>query len=250
VSVRTAMILAAGFGTRLRPLTGTVPKALVPVAGRPMIEYAIVALARAGVERIVVNLHHLGERIPAALGDGRRFGVSIAYSSEETILETGGGIARARPLLGDGDFFVANCDALCDADLGALARRHVESGALATLLLREDPDAARYGLVETDDAGRIARFLGRLAPGIDASALRPRMFCGLHVLSPRVFGWMPAAGAFSITRDVYAPAVEGGAALVGLDHPGYWRDLGSAASIALAERDLADGRFVPSHPSC
>jgi NDP-sugar pyrophosphorylase family protein len=124
----------------------------------------------------------------------------------------------------------------------------MESGALATLLLREDPDAARYGLVERDDAGRIGRFLGRSAPGLDPKALRPRMFCGFHVLSSRIFEWMPAAGAFSITRDVYAPAVEGGATLVGVDHGGYWRDLGNADSIALAERDLVDGRFVPLPP--
>lgn len=248
MSVRTAMILAAGFGTRLRPQTETVPKALVPVGGRPMIEYAIAALVRAGVERIVVNLHHLGERIPAALGDGSRFGVAIAYSREDTILETGGGIARARPLLGEGDFFVANCDSLCDADLAALARLHTESGAIATLLLREDPEAIRYGLVEIDGSGRIGRFLGRAAPGVDPRTLRPRMFCGIHVLSPGIFERMPHADAFSITRDVYAPAVEGGARLFGMTHAGAWRDLGSAAAIELAERDLAAGRFAGLDP--
>lgn len=250
MTVRTAMVLAAGFGTRLRPVTETVPKALVPVGGRPMIEYPIRALAAAGVERVVVNLHHLGDRIPAALGDGRRLGVEILYSPEETILETGGGIARARPLLGDGDAFVVNCDALTDADLATLARRHVESGAAATLLLREDPDAARYGLVETTTDERIGRFLGRLAPDVEPSVLRPRMFCGVQVISPALDEWMPPAASFSITRDVYAPAVADGARLLGVDHRGYWKDLGTPASLAEAERDLASGRFRPREPAC
>lgn len=247
---RAAMVLAAGYGTRLRPITERMPKALVEVGGRPMIAYALEQLAAAGVTRVVVNLHHHGEALRHRLGDGREFGVEIAYSPEDPILETGGGIARARPLLGDGPFFVVNCDAFCDADLDALGRRHAASGVLATLLLREDPEAARYGLVEVDEEDRIARFLGRSAPGAESRGLSPRMFCGVHVISPAIDAWFPSSPAFSITRDVYAPAVAGGAHLEGITHAGYWRDLGTHEALAAAERDLASGVFVPRARAC
>ena len=245
---KVAMIFAAGLGTRLRPITHRVPKALVEVGGRAMIEYPLRALAAAGVERAVVNLHHLGDAIRAALGDGARFGVEIVYSPEDPILDTGGALVKARPLLGDGDFFVWNCDAIVDPNLAGLARRHQESGALATLVLRADPEAARYGLVEIDGDGIIRRFLGRGqgSSSADGNALAPRMFCGVHVISPRAFERMPATGAFSITRDVYAPWTAAGAPLVGVDYAGYWRDLGTPDSLAAADADVAEGRFGPA----
>ncbi len=102
------MILAAGFGTRLQPLTHTVPKALVPVAGRPLIEYGLLFLRSQGITEVVINLHHLGEKIRAALGDGSLYGVRIFYSVEENLLETGGGIKNAQPLLDDDTFVVVN----------------------------------------------------------------------------------------------------------------------------------------------
>ena len=243
---KVAMVFAAGLGTRLRPITNRVPKALVEVGGRPMIEYPLRALAAAGVERIVVNLHHLGDTIRAALGDGARFGVEIIYSPEDPILDTGGALVHARSFLGNADFFVWNCDAIVDPDLAALARRHEASGALATLVLRADPEAARYGIVEIDGDGNVGRFLGHPAPGIDPSVLAPRMFCGVHVISPRAFERMPASGVFSITRDVYAPWTAAGAPLVGVDYDGYWRDLGTPDSLAAADADVAEGRFGPA----
>ncbi len=114
-----AMILAAGFGTRLRPLTNTVPKALVPVAGRPLIEYGLFWLKAQGVEEVVINLHHLGDKIRDTLGDGRMYGLRIVYSPEEPILDTGGGIKKAQPWLDGETFLVLNCDTILDLDLAA-----------------------------------------------------------------------------------------------------------------------------------
>lgn len=240
-----AMILAAGFGTRLRPRTDERPKALIPLGGRPMIEYPLRMLAAGGVRRIVVNLHHLGEQIPPALGDGRRFGVRIEYSREDPILDTGGALVRARPFLGEGPFFLVNCDALLDVDLTALWELHERHDALATLVVRRDPAAARYGPIDLDEEGRIRRFLGK--PETGAGPLERRMFCGVHVLSPGIFERMPEAGAFSITRDVYARAHAAGAPLYGFRYDGTWYDLGTPAAIDAAEWDLAQGNFRPSY---
>jgi NDP-sugar pyrophosphorylase family protein len=240
---RKAMVLAAGLGTRLAPLTDRVPKPLLEVGGRPMIEYPLRMLAVAGVEEVVVNLHHLGERIREALGDGARYGLRIRYSPEDPILETGGAIAHARPLLGDEPFVVANCDALLDPDLEAVWRLHERYGALATLVVRADPQAERYGALDLDSTGIIRRFLGK--PGNVDAPLERRMFCGVHVLSPAIFAHLPAARIFSITRDLYGPLVVSGARLCGYDYRGYWRDLGTPDGLSAARNDLAARIFDP-----
>ena len=117
-----AMILAAGFGTRLRPLTNTIPKALLPIAGRPLIEYGLLFLKAHGIEEVVINLHHLGEKIRATLGDGSIYGLRISYSPEEPILESGGGIKNAQSFLDGEAFVVLNCDTIIDLDLTAATR--------------------------------------------------------------------------------------------------------------------------------
>src|SRR5262245_7817085 len=115
-----AMILAAGFGTRLQPLTNTTPKALVPVAGRPLIEYGLLLLKSQGIAEVVINLHHLGGKICSTLGDGRIYGLHIAYSPENPILETGGGIKRAQSFFKGETFIVLNCDTILDLDLSTV----------------------------------------------------------------------------------------------------------------------------------
>ena len=123
------MVLSAGLGTRLRPLTNILPKPLVPVANRPLVLYPLGLLARAGVREVAVNLHHLGEKIQATLGDGSLLGLSITYSPEAPILGTGGGVVRMRPFLEDGTFYLLNGDVLVDVDLSAVLRHHLERGA-------------------------------------------------------------------------------------------------------------------------
>jgi NDP-sugar pyrophosphorylase family protein len=240
----TALILAAGFGTRLRPITNETPKALVEIGGRPMIEYPIRMLAAAGVQRFVINLHHLGDLIRNTLGDGRRFGVRIDYSPESSILETGGAIRHARPLLGTEQFIVANCDALIDVNVPALCEMHRQKNALATLVVRKDPDAHRYGPLDLDRTGRIRRFLGH--PKEIETALETFMFCGVHVLSTEIFDWMPPEEVFSITQDVYARAHRANRPLFGFQHKGYWRDPGTLESLAATRQDIETGRFQPS----
>jgi len=242
---RKGMVLAAGLGTRLRPLTDACPKPLIEVGGRAMIEYPLRMLVAAGVEEVVVNLHHFAEQVRAVLGDGSRYGLRIWYSPEDPILDTGGAVVRARPLLGDEPFVLANCDALLDPDLAAAWRQHCDRGALATLLVRADADADRYGPLDVDSSGRVRRFLGR--PRLVSDVLERRMFCGVHLISPEIFVHLPASGAFSITRDVYVPLVESGARLFAFEHRGYWRDLGTTDELSRARADVEAKRFAPKY---
>jgi NDP-sugar pyrophosphorylase family protein len=242
---RKAMVLAAGFGTRLAPLTDRVPKALLDIGGRPVIEYPLRMLAAAGVEEAIINLHHLGEKIRAALGDGTRYGLRIRYSPEDPILDTGGAIVHARSLLGGEPFAIANCDAVLDPDLEEVWQLHERREALATLIVRADPQAERYGAIELDSVGIVRRFLGKPAD-VDA-CLERRMFCGVHILSPAIFEHLPAARVFSITRDLYVPLVVSGALLCGYDYQGYWRDVGTPDGLSATREDVATGVFEPAY---
>jgi len=240
-----AMILAAGFGTRLRPLTNIVPKALVPVAGRPLIEYGLLFLKSQGIEEVVINLHHLGEKIRAALGDGSIYGLRITYSPEDPILDTGGGIKKAQAFLDGETFVVLNCDTILDLDLHALLTAHRKNRAAATLVLRLDPEAARYGVLETDASGRIRRFLGQ--PAEVREPLSPYMFTGFQVLEPRVFDFMPEAKPFSTTRETYPQMLRVGEPLYGFIHTGPWMVVDDAEGVARATQAIISGRVCLSY---
>ena len=232
-----AMVLAAGLGTRLRPLTNDRPKALVDVAGRPVITYNLALLRHFGFTDVVINLHHHGDVLRRALGDGSAFGLRIAYSPEDPLLDTGGGIRHAQGLLGDDDFLVMNGDTIVDVPLDDLVARHRARRAAATLVLRRDADQARYGEIEVDGDARIRRFLG--APTDVAMPLTAFMFAGVHVLSPAVFDFMPSGGAFSITRATYPAMLAADAALYGWEFDGFWRVIDTPADRERAARDLA-----------
>lgn len=241
-----AMILAAGFGSRLRPLTDRVPKPLVEVGGKPLIAYPLALARAAGIHDVVVNLHHRGAAIRAALGDGGAYGVSIRYSEEDPILDTGGGILHARRLLGDEPFVVLNSDSIIDLDLRQLIAWHAAHGAVATMVLRPDREAPRYGLIEIDRAHRVRRFLGR--PVLVDEPLTPLMFAGVHVLEPRTFDYM-ASGAFGITRQTYPAMLAAGCPVAGYVFDGYWRVLDTHALLAEGRYDfsLGDGPLRPEN---
>lgn len=236
------MVLAAGLGTRLRPLTDDRPKALVDVAGRPVITYNLALLRRFGITDVVVNLHHHGDVLRATLGDGSRFGLTIAYSPEDPLLDTGGGIRHAQRLLGDEDFLVMNGDTIIDLALDRLIAAHRARGAAATLVLRHDPEQARYGEIGIDVDGRIRRFLGR--PDVVDVPLVPYMFAGVHVLSPVVFDFMPPAGPFSITHATYPAMLAAGVALHGFPFDGFWHVIDTPADRERAARDLGRARLI------
>jgi len=236
-----AMILAAGKGTRLRPVTETVPKPLVDVCGRPMIAFALDLLRQAGIREVVINLHHLGHLIRSALGDGSRYGVHISYSEEDPILDTGGGIEAARQFLGDDTFVVVNADVVLDLRLQEVIEFHRRQKATATLVLRTDPRAERKDDVGIDSGHRIRRFLGRSY----AACTNERYFFGsVHVAEPRLFDYMQP-GVYSITRDVYPRLLAAGEPLAGYVHQGYWRVLDTPGDLAAGRRELSDGASGP-----
>lgn len=235
-----ALVLAAGLGMRLRPLTSTTPKPLVEVAGRPLIHYALDVLAQAGIVEVGINLHHLGDQVRDALGDGHRLGFRFTYFPEDPILDTGGAIANARSFLDGAPFVVINSDTITGVGLAEMVATHEEHDAIATMLLRADPQADRYGIIEADGLGRIRRFLGRTAPGWRGDeALRPLMFGGIHVFSPRVFSYMEP-GTFSITRETYPRMLDAGERLAAYVYDGFWCVLDTPDGLAAGRRAVLE----------
>jgi MurNAc alpha-1-phosphate uridylyltransferase len=210
-----AMILAAGRGERLRPLTDRLPKPLAPVGGRPLLAHQLVWLARAGFRDVVINLHHLGEQIAAAFGDGAAYGVRIRYSRERELLETGGGIVQALPLLGDQPFLVMNGDVFTDLPLNSVATR-LEAGAGAHLVVTPRP-AFR-------DAGDFAVAGGRVtARGGDY------VYCGIAVLDPAALAGRRVE-PFSL-REVFFELLARDA-LTAQIWRGFWTDIGTPEQLA------------------
>jgi NDP-sugar pyrophosphorylase family protein len=239
------MVLAAGQGTRLRPTTESMPKALVPVAGRPMIEYALLLLHHYGINEVIINLHHFGEQIERRLGDGQCLGLEITYSKEPDLLDTGGGLLKAKRFLHDSAFIVINTDALIDLNLAELIEFHRKTNAAATLVLRADECADEYGSIDIDASGRICRFLDSKAPLAPVGATRKLMFTGVQILEPKVFEHMDDIGTtqkFSTTKHTYPRMLLGGERLFGFDFGGFWQDLGTPTRIREAELTLQTGR--------
>jgi NDP-sugar pyrophosphorylase family protein len=246
-----AFLLAAGLGTRLRPLSLELPKPAWPLFDVPLAAHVLHALAAAEVDEVIVNLHHLPEVLRAALEPWLPPDLRVRWSPEEEILGTGGALEPWREYLGDGPFFLANADTYQELDLSQMAAQHRLVGATATLVVRPLPPG-REGPIEVAEDGRVVRFLGRSAPG--AAPGTPCEFSGVHLLEPELLEVLPH-GPCCINTDVHAPLVGRGAHLHGYVPPrdAYWSDLGTprrylAAHAELLERgrvpDLAPGRTV------
>ncbi len=179
------------------------------------------------------------------LRPGSLYGLRLTYSPEDPILDTGGGIKKVQAFLDGGTFIVLNCDTILDLDLGALLAAHRRDYAIATLVLRPGPEAARYGILETDAYGRIRRFLGQ--PAEVSELLSPFMFTGLQVLEPRIFDFMPEGKPFSTTRDTYPQMLRAGEPLYGFIHTGSWMVVDSAEDMARATQAIISGQVRLSY---
>ncbi len=247
------MLLCAGLGTRLRPLTERVPKPAVPVCGVPLVRWNLALLAGAGVSRVVVNVHHLADEMAAAASDAARaLGLPLAVSREPVIAGTGGALREARALLAGADeILMVNGDVLFDVDLRAAVAAHRASGALATMLLLPMPEGGKYAAVETDASGAVRRIAGKFGPG--GEGLSPWHFSGVHVLSRAVLDAVPAAPfERDVNRHVYPPLLPSGA-VRGLRVSGYWNDLGTPGRYVRANADVLSGtvplaRFAGADP--
>ncbi len=218
-----AMILAAGYGTRLWPLTADRTKPAIPFLGRPLVGYVAEYLAGHGVDEVIVNLHHRPESVRAALGDGSRFGVKLRYVEEPVILGTSGALDNARQLLGDDTFVVVNGKIVTDIDLTEAVKTHRQTNALATLVLRPNPMQEAFSIVETRD-GLVTRFAG-MPSGRITGGTAPLMFTGIQILEPRIFDYIPR-GVFShSTMDVYPQAIAKGERIAAHVADGMWYEL-------------------------
>lgn len=243
MTVSHAMVLAAGLGTRMRPLTHTTPKPLVPVAGKPLIDWALDALARAGVTDAVVNLHHLGEQIETHVASCTA--PNVTFVREDPVLETGGGVENALAHLGDGPFFVANSDGLwldAPGDEAALARLAGawDDATMDGLLLLHDPQTA-FGYDGPGDfvignGGRLAR---RQDGDTDA-----KVFTGVQLLHPRLFEDAPG-GAYSLNV-LYDRALAAGR-LYGLVHSGEWHHVGTIAALEESDAHIRTLDWLEGH---
>jgi len=234
-----AVILAGGEGTRLRPLTLTTPKPVVPVVDRPLLRHQLDLLAGAGVREVVFSVAFRPERVEAVFGDGSAFGVRIRYAVEDTPLGTGGAVRNALPLLDDRTI-VLNGDILTDVDLGTIVARHAAEGAAATILLAPVPNPAAYGLVETEPGGRVLRFLEKPRPDeITTNTIN----AGIYVLETRVLDLMPEGVNYSIERGFFPALLARGDLVLGPVHPGYWIDIGTPEKYLQVHRDILNRRF-------
>ncbi len=227
-----AMILAAGFGTRLFPLTIDRTKPAVPFLGKPLVGYVAEYLSGFGFEEIIVNLHHQPDSVRRALGDGSDFGVRIQYSLEyPAILGTAGALDNARRLLGSETILVVNGKIITDIDISAALNTHRLSGAIATMVLKPNYKRERFTVVETE-GGRITGF-GDFAAPLSESELKlpesavetPMMFTGIHILEPRVFEYIPQGVYSDIVPTFYRPALDNDEIIAAHVAEGIWHEL-------------------------
>jgi NDP-sugar pyrophosphorylase family protein len=230
------MVLAAGLGTRMRPLTLLRAKPVLPVLNRPLLHWTLERLAHHGVTEVMINLHHRPASVRRVVGDGSAFGLRVSYSHERRILGTGGGPRRVRDFFGSQPFLLVNGDMVFDLDLSEIVKAHQRSGARATLALLPMPRLGRYGAVVTGTDGRVRSIANRPRP---ARGLRS-LFAGVHVLDPALLERLPP-GPSDTVRDLYWPMLAGGEPLHGLRLRGAWYDLSSpplylASQTALLKR--------------
>lgn len=226
--IQKGMILAAGLGTRLSPITNSIPKPLVPVLNLPNIVHAIHLLKRSGVKEIVINLHHLAEQIREYLGSGDRFGVRIHYSIENELLGTGGGVKKAEHLFCGDPIVIVNCDFICDFDLYAALKRHFERKAVATMILTKTKES--YTPVYFDDQGHLT--------GIGNGSGPFATFTGIHVLSSSALSLLRPAFS-GINHDLYPTLAQSRGAYVDFVR-GFWLDTGDTRAIFESSLQLLD----------
>jgi NDP-sugar pyrophosphorylase family protein len=245
-----AMILAAGVGSRLRPLTNDRPKALVTIAGHAMLEIALMRLRGWGVREVIVNVHHHAEMIADYLKANGNFGMQIELSREEELLDTGGGLKKAAHFFledkndSQQPLIVHNVDVISAIDLRQMMRFHTERNALATLAVQHRA-SSRYLLFDENDrlCGRRIGRDGHDELAHPAREMQALAFSGIHVISPRIFAIFKEEGAFSIIDAYLRLAAEGESISAFRADENYWRDLGKPESIVQAEDDIKNGRY-------
>lgn len=244
--INQAVLLVGGLGTRLRPLTYKLPKALIPVANLPLIAYEIIPLVRAGVTQIIFAMGYKADLLQKHLGDGSDYGAEFIYVEEETPLDTAGAIANVASYL-SGPFFCCNGDMIYDVDLGAFAADHLEHGALVTYCLRRTDDIQHFGLIQWDDDGRVTAFKEKV--GHDETG-RNTVNSGFYLMSPQVLEHIPEDEPYSNERQLFPDLLEQGLPLRAHlpSRDGYWADVGRFDTYLQANGDIVEGALTWFEP--
>lgn len=235
-----AMVLAAGIGERMRPLTDHLPKPLLPIANRPAMGYVLEHLARHGFTEVVANLHYRPEQITDHFGTGDQYGVNLTYSYEEELLGPAGGVRRCKEFLGDGTFLVTGADDLTSMDLTALLAAHRDVGALASIALVEVEQTSEYGIVVTDPAGRIERFVEKPKGRPPSRTANTQ----IYLFEPDIFEFILPDRFYDFGFHAFPAMVEAGVAFYGFSLQGYWRDIGTIQDYLAAQSDVLEGRLI------
>jgi mannose-1-phosphate guanylyltransferase len=229
-----AMVLAAGLGTRLRPLTYEIPKPMVPVLDRPVMEHILDLLDKHSFEGVIANLHYFPDTIRG------HFGERIEYRYEEELLGTAGGVRACADFFGDEPFLVISGDALTDIDLGALVARHRESGGIATLSVKKVSDTREFGVVLHDRDGRVTGFQEKPAP---EEALSDLGNCGIYMFDPKIFDYFPERPFVDWAKDVFPALLENDAPFHIHEVAQYWNDVGSLGELRQGTFDALRGEL-------
>ena len=244
-----AMVLAAGLGTRLRPITYEMPKPMVPVLNRPVMEHILRLLARHGFSETIANLHWFPELIEAHFGDGSATGVQLSYSPEESLLGTSGGVRNAADFLGD-SFLIISGDALTDIDLTAMREFHESHDGVATLATKRVEDTSQFGVAITGADGRIQGFQEKPEP---AEALSDLANCGIYMFRSEIFDFFPAPGTSKAASpgdppgfadwamDVFPRLLEGDVPFYSHEIDAYWNDIGNLEELREGSLDALSG---------
>ncbi len=231
--------MAGGEGTRLRPMTANQPKPMLPVANRPIMEHVLRLLKRHGFDETIVTVQFLAALVRNYFGDGEEFGMSLQYATEEMPLGTAGSVRNAEDALRDEPFLVISGDALTDMDLTAMVKFHKEKGALVTVGLARMPNPLEFGIVITQEDGRIRRFLEKPTWG---QVFSDTVNTGLYVMEPEVLADVPPGEMVDWSGDVFPKLLKRGAPLFGYVSDGYWEDVGTHESYLKAQADVLDRR--------
>lgn len=236
------MILAGGLSTRLYPLTKQVPKPLVPVIGEPNAAHLIRYLKSYGFDEIAINVYYLPNMILEALGDGSKFGVHLEYLHEKELLGSAGAVEQMKAYLSGGPFVVVGCDDLTDLPLDKLLDFHMSKNAIATIGLVERDEVDQYGVVVTDESGKITGFQEKPAKGTERSKL---VNTGIYAFSPEIFDRIPTGVFYDFGKNVFPSLQEAGEAFYGFDaRSAYWCDIGTPGEYRRATNDVLNGKFT------
>jgi len=239
------MIMAAGIGTRLRPLTDLIPKPMAPIVNRPALYHILRLLSRHGLREVIINLHHLPEAITGYFGGGTGMGMDIRYSLEPELLGTAGGVRNNAAFLGSDAFLVVSGDALTDIDLTGLIAAHRRTGSIATLAVKEVADPSLYGVVLTDDEDRVVGFQEK--PRLEEA--RSRLCnCGIYVFEPEIMSHIRPSGFDDFGRRVFPDLLRDRVPFHAHAFAGYWSDVGNLHEYIRGNGDALSGRVEVEIP--